>query len=171
MGNARTNSLHERLDAQTRRAVERDLVEQPPGRETYAKVHEYHRLGEKEISIKAVERYGGYLRAMARNQWIAELADSVVGRDLGPDITGVIRSRLMEALVTGETTIASLMKAAITEKSLTERTIRAEEWEAKREIARRALDESEKAAKKDPAQAMETLREAVQMIYGVEVKA
>ena len=170
MGNSRTNSLHERLSAETRRAVERDLVEQPPGRETYAKVHEYHGLADKGISVKAVERYGGYLRAMARNQWIAELADSVVGRDLGPDITGVIRSRLMEALVTGETTIALLMKAAITEKSLTERQIKAEEWAAKREAARRALAESEQAAKKDPAKAMQTLREAVQMIYGVEVK-
>jgi len=148
MGNeTHTNTLHEKLSVELRRKVERDLVEQPPGRETYAKVYDFYGLAEDGVSIKALERYGGYLRLLARNRWIGELADAVGGKDLAPDIAGLIRTRLFEALVVGETQIGDLMKAAITMKSVDEAGIKREEWEIRRKVARQAVErEAGKAA-------------------------
>jgi len=166
VANARTNSLHEKLDPELRKQVERDLVEQPPGRETYAKVHEHYRLADRAISVKALERYGGYLRAMARNRWIGELADALENRGRSEDITSTIRSRLLEELVTGDTTIASLLKAAMTEKALTDGQIKAEEWRAKQEAARRAIEAS-RNEDKDPAQSLERLQGDIEAIYGL----
>jgi hypothetical protein len=117
---SRTNSLHEKLEPELRKQVERDLVEQPPGRETYEKVWEYYELGELGISKTAIGRYGGYLRALARNTWISEVADSVVGQDLSPNLAGIIRSRLFETLTCQDTKIGDLMKAAIATKTLTD---------------------------------------------------
>ena len=133
MGNARTTSLHEKLPVDLRLQVERDLVEQPPGRETYAKVHEYHELDNYQISVKAVERYGGYLRELNLNQYIRDFGDATLdGIDLKPRVEGAIRSRLYEALRTQNPKFSDLMKAAITEKSLREGVIKQEEWEAKK---------------------------------------
>ena len=133
MANARTTSLHEKLDPAVRAQVEADLVQQPPGRETYQKVWEHYSLGVAGISVKAVERYGGYLRALHRNQWIRELGDELVGEDLKGKVENVIRSRLYESLVSGEQAkFGDLMKAAITEKALREGVIKSEEWDAKR---------------------------------------
>lgn len=136
---SRPNKLHELLDVETRRAIERDLVEQPPGRETYEKVWEHYGLADKGISIKTVERYGGMLRTMARNRWIGQLADMTVGRDLAPEIAGLIRSRLFEALACGETAIGDLLKAALAEKSLSESQIKVADWEEKRQQAKKAI--------------------------------
>ena len=132
MPNARTTSLHEKLPVETRRALERDLIEQPPGRESYAKIYEHYKLADIGISIKAVERYGGYLRALQRNQWIREFGDTLIGEDLKPRIESLIRSRLYEALTTQDAKIGDLMKASITEKALREGVIKTEEWEARK---------------------------------------
>lgn len=167
MSNARTTSLHERLSTEERKAVERDLIEQPPGRETYAKVFEYHGLADKGVSIKAVERYGGYLRALARNQWIRDFGDAVLGEDLSPRIQGLIRTRMFEALTTGDTKLGDLLKAALAEKSLRETTIKQEEWEAKKSAAAKALAASETGGATDPAQALDRLREDIRNIYGI----
>lgn len=120
MAAARTNSLHEKLSPELRKQVEADLVEQPPGRETYEKVWEYYELGELGISKTALGRYGGYLRALVRNQWISEVSDCMVGEDVSPKLAGMIRSKLFEALTVGDTKIGDLMKAAISVKTLTD---------------------------------------------------
>lgn len=137
MSNARTTSLHRKLPVELRERIERDLIEQPPGRSTYEEVWKFYALDTLDISIKAVERYGGYLRALHRNQWIREFGDVLVGEDLSPKIEGLIRTRLYEQLVSDEqASPGSLLKLAVAEKSLREARIKDEQWEArKREMA------------------------------------
>lgn len=145
MAGGGTNSLHKLLDPELRRQVERDLVEQPPGRETYEKVYEYYSLGDAGISFTAMARYGGYLRTLARNRWIGEVADAITGDDLGDNISGLIRSRLFEVLATGDCKIGDLLKASIAEKTLSERTMKVSEWEARRAEAIKAMEEKAQA--------------------------
>lgn len=167
MGNARTNSLHEKLTPEKRREVERDLIEQPPGRETYAKVFEYHGLADHGVGLKALERYGGYLRTLARNQWIAEVADSVVGQDVGGELAGLIRARLFSALVTGETKMGDLLKAAIAQKTLTDSEVRLAELEQKRRQVEAAVKRAERDGGEDPQRAMHDMVEDIKSIYGL----
>jgi len=165
MGNARTNSLHELLDVELRAKVERDLVEQPPGRATYRQVWEHHELGEQGISLRAVERYGGYLRTLKRNQWISEVADSMVGQDLAPNIAGLMRSRLFEALTCEETKLGDLLKAALSAKAITEAEIKLRDLEERDRKMSEALARTAKT--QDPEKALHDLREDIQLIYGV----
>jgi len=167
MGNARTTSLHECLPVALRRQVERDLVEQPPGRESYRKVYEHYDLGQYGVSIKALERYGGYLRAMARNRWIGQIADAITGRDLSDDVAGLVRARLFEALTIGETSMSDLLKAAMAESHLARTRIAVEQWEQAKHKAAEALEAASKAAETDPVEAYRRLREDIAMIYGV----
>lgn len=144
MANARTTSLHERLSTELRRAVERDLIEQPPGRETYQKVWEYHGLAEKGVAYRCLARYGGYLRALHRNQWIREFGNTLVGEDVEPRIAGMIKSRLLETLTTAEDpTAGELFKASLALKSLKDAAIN-------EEVERRSRDKHE-AWKRDQA--------------------
>ena len=168
MSNARTNQLHDKLPVELRQAVERDLVEQPPGRATYEEVYSYYALVAHGVSLKAVQRYGGYLRTLARNQRIREFGDVLLGEDLSPRVQSVIRSRLFEALTTGEELgLGDLLKASIAEKTLRESVIKAEEWEAKKAAAAKALAASVKGAEQDPAKALDRLQEDIRNIYGL----
>lgn len=170
MGNARTNSLHEKLTPEKRREIERDLIEQPPGRETYAKCWLYHGLDELGVGLKSLERYGGYLRMLARNQWIAQVADAAIGREVGPELAGLIRSRLFSALVTGDVDVGDLRRAAAAQRDLVGAQIATEQWDAKRRELEHAIAESLREEQDAPGKAAANLREAVQTIYGVEVK-
>jgi predicted amino acid-binding ACT domain protein len=163
---SRTNSLHEKLSPEVRKQVEADLIEQPPGRETYAKVWEYYSLGELGISKTALGRYGGFLRAMARNEWIGEVADHIVGDDISGKIAGVIRARLFEAVTVKETKIGDLMKAAISVKTLTD----ADSKQASLDEFRRKLETAAKQAQqehKDPQRAMQEVLDTFDSMFGV----
>lgn len=167
MSNSRTNSLHERLPVELRRQVEEALIEQPPGLETYAKVHAHFQLDGHNVSIKALERYGGYLRTLARNQWIRQVGDVLVGENVSPRIAGLIRGRLFELLATEEAKLSDLLKAALTYKSLGDAVIKSEEWEAKKRAAEQALAKAEADGKHDPAKAMADLADKIKTIYGL----
>lgn len=169
MVKARTNSLHERLPVEIRGQVESDLVDQPPGRETYEKVYEHYQLDVHGISFSALARYGGYLRTLKRNEWIRQVGNDLMAEmDLKPSIEGAIRARLYETLHSADqTSLGDLLKAALTEKSLREATIRTEEWEAKKAAALKALKASEGGEKDDPAKALDKLREDIKSIYGI----
>ncbi len=163
-----TNNLHRLIDHGTRSLIERDLVEQPPGRETYDKVYAaYPELAEKGISIKTIERHGMYLRKLARDRKIGRLADSIVGRELGDDIRGQIRARLYEAIVNDEASIGDLLKASITEANVTKASVTAEEWETKKAAMEKAIAESDRTAESDPVKARENLKADLHMIYGI----
>lgn len=167
MANSRTNSLHERLPVEIRRQVEEDLVEQPPGRATYAQVFEHYQLDVYGVSLKALERYGGYLRTLARNAWIREFGDVLVGEDLSPKIEGLIRSRLYEAVVSGDADIDDLRRAAMAEKHLRQTRIMTEMWAAKQEEAAAAIAKAETEGREDPAKALANLNEKIRTIYGI----
>lgn len=176
MANARTNQLHDKLPVELRQAVERDLVEQPPGRATYDEVYKYHDLAAHGVSLKAVQRYGGYLRTIKRNQWIRDFGDVLVGEDLSERNEGLVRSRLFEVLTSGEEfKIGDLWKAAMAEKTLRDSVINVEaerraqeQWEQKKAQAIKALEASEKRAVDDPAKALDRLQEDIRHIYGIE---
>lgn len=176
MANERTTSLHERLSPELRRAVERDLVEQPPGRATYQEVYEFHKLAGHGVNIKAVERYGKYLRSMHRAAWIREMGDVIVGEGASPRIEALIRTRLTDALMDDDVSVGELFKAALTEKSLRDAAIgqavekRASELhEAKlatiREAAEAAIEKADGVS--DPAERARQLREDIRVIYGL----
>jgi len=167
MGYSRTTSLHSKLPVDVRSAVERDLVEQPPGRETYANVFEHYQLADYGVSIKALERQGGYLRKLARDRKIGRLADSIVGRDLGADIAGQIRARLYEVITSEDPSLGDLLKASITEANVTKAVQAQEEWELKQQQLQRALTQTEKTAEQDPAAAYAEMVENVRAIYGI----
>lgn len=93
--NTRTNDLHKNLTVELRKEVERALVEQPPECPTYRQVHEKFRLAEHDVSIKSVEKYGRYLRQLARNNELKALLPAIAkGEDLS-DETGAILQQLV----------------------------------------------------------------------------
>lgn len=157
MSRSRTNNLHKLIDLEIRAEIDRDLVEQPPGRETYDKVYAaYPVLAETGVSFQTLKRWGKYLRGMAADQRIARISDAIVGRELGPEIVGQIRARLFALLSSGEASIEDLANASLTEA----RTTRTEIWHQERDAKRNAaIAELEKAAEKskdgklDPADA------------------
>jgi hypothetical protein len=172
MANARTNSLHERLPVEIREQVMNDLVDQPPGRETYEKVYEHYQLDVHGISFSSLCRWGGYLRTLKRNEWIRGLGDELVGEEnLGAKNEGLIRQRLFEVLTTGETKLGDLLKAAMTEKSLREAVIKTEEWETKKAAMAKALVKAEAEAQDDPAKALANLTEKVKLLYAIPLEA
>lgn len=93
--NTRTNDLHKNLPVELRKQVERALVEQPPECPTYRQVHEKFQLGQYEVSVKSVEKYGRYLRQLARNNELKALLPAIAkGEDLS-DETGAILQQLV----------------------------------------------------------------------------
>lgn len=165
MAKSRTNSLHERLPIELRAEVDRDLVEQPPGRETYEKVYAHYGLAEHGVGIKSLERWGAYLRKLAIDRKIGRLADAIVGRDLGPDIRGVIRARVYEAVVNGDATMSELLKASMAEANVTKSAIAEDEWQRKVSEVESELAKAEKA--EDPGKALANLSDRIREIYGL----
>jgi hypothetical protein len=170
LANSRTTSLHERLPVELRKQVECDLVEQPPGRSTYAEVYEHYQLDVHGVSLKALERYGGYLRSLKRNEWIRQVGNELLAdTDLRPNIEGMIRARMYEALASAdETRLGDLLKAALTEKSLRESVIRTEEWEAKKKQMAAELERiARKAEHKGHGLSAEVLDEIRSKVLGI----
>jgi hypothetical protein len=57
-----TNQIKAKLPVAFRERIERDLADQPPGRDTYEKVFRHYQLDTYGISIKSIQRYGKQLR-------------------------------------------------------------------------------------------------------------
>ena len=168
---SRTNSLHDKLEPDLRKQIERDLVERPPGRAAYVEVYEHYGLQEKGISFTAMARYGAYLRKLAEDQWIRQLADATVNVDgLDDDIRGTLRVRMFEALHSEDLKIGELLKLAMAENAVTKSTVTVEQWEAKKRKTEQALERAEAAARQDPEKALADAIADIRGIYNLGAK-
>lgn len=110
MTRSRTNSLHQRVPVEVREAVQRDLVEQPPGRATYRQVYDHYELRKYGVSIKALEHWGAYLRDLARSKEIHGLVLRLHGKGLDASIEQVLGGLIAQASAAGELSVDELRK-------------------------------------------------------------
>ena len=168
MARTRTNSLHQRVPLEVREAVQRDLVEQPPGRATYRQVYDHYELRKFGVSVKAVEHWGAYLRDLARSAEIHRLVVNLHGKGLNASIEDTLSTLIAQASAAGELSVDELRKLVGSLRELAQAKSLRMELEERQRAMTQAIDKAEKS--EDPGKALADVIATAREVYGLEPK-